>query len=81
MPKIKTFTIKALVKSGETGPYAELDYESKVEDAEKPAFHFDEKDIAKYAQEVAEFNNIEKSSIEQMGPQDEPYIIDFKLIV
>ncbi len=49
------------------------------EDPERPPVPFDEKDIAKYAQEVAEFNNVEKSSIEHMGEGD--YTIDFKLIV
>ena len=79
MPKIKTFTIKALVVLGEKGPFTELNHDTRVEDAESPEFHFNEKDIAKYAQEVAEFNNIEKSSIEAMGEGE--YNISFKLIV
>lgn len=79
MPKIKTFTVKASVKLGGSGPFAEIDHETKSEDPEKPAFSFEEKDIAKYAQEVSEFNNVEKSAIEAMGEGE--YTIDFKLIV
>lgn len=51
---------------------------------EIPPIQIEEKDIAKYAQEVAEFNNIEKTSILEMFKQDQTdpdYTIEFKLIV
>ena len=55
------------------------------DDPEVPPVQFDDKDISKYAQEVAEFNNVEQSSILEMAKQDNladpDYIISFKLIV
>ena len=85
MPKIKTFTVKASVKSGKEGLYVDVDKESMKEDPEIPPFQFEDKEISKYAQEVAEFNNVEQSSILEMAKQDNladpDYSISFKLIV
>lgn len=80
MPKIKTYIVKAFVKSGKEGPFVDIDKESMKENEEVAPFHFEDKDIAKYAQEVATFNNTEQSSILSMGEQEEPYNIEFKLI-
>lgn len=79
MPKVRTFTVKAKVKGG----VAMLDHDNRKENPDLPDVEFDSKDLVKYAQEVSEFNNIETSSIEKMGDStdDEPYTIDFKIII
>lgn len=76
MPKVKLFNVKAKV---DANGLVTIDHESKQPDPEKPEFSFDDKEISKYAQEVAEFNNIESTSISKMGEGE--YKIDFKLIV
>lgn len=77
--------MKASVKSGGSGLFVEVDKDSMQEDPEVPPMQFENKDIAKYAQEVAEFNNVEQSSILEMAKQDNladpDYSISFKLIV
>lgn len=58
---------------------AKIDYESRKENDDVPVIEFDNRDIAKYAQEVSEANNIETSSIAQMG--DGEYTIDIKMVI
>lgn len=78
--KVKLFKVPAVVKGG----IATLDHEKRVaitqEDSQDLVEEsFEEKDIVKKAQQVAEFNNVEKTLIESMGEGD--YMIDFKIIV
>lgn len=78
MPKIKLFSVKATVKNAK----ATIDHSTrKASETENlmAEENFNEENIAKKAQEVATFNNIEITTIESMG--DDDYWIDFKIIV
>lgn len=75
MPKIQLFKIKAKVDSNKKLTLDHLHREVIQENLEE----FDEKHIAKKAQEIGEFNRIEQDSIREMG--EGSYTIEYKHII
>lgn len=77
MPQIKTFIVKATVKGGSLT----MDHANKKPAEGEDAFSqsISEDEIAKKAQEVAEFNNIEKTTYESF--EDGEYDVEFRAIV
>ena len=74
--KIQTFKVKATVKKGNVT----LDHSSReLLDSTTDGESFDDKDIPKKAQVVAESNNIEQQAIKEMG--DGEYFVEWKIIV
>lgn len=76
---IRTFTIDATVSNNKGTMVVDLDHTTKKAKEGDTMESFEERDIAKKANEVSEFNRIEQETIKSMGAGK--YTIEYKQVV